>query len=121
MSGLRISFNSNLRNLTCCFIKVEFVGESFVDTGGLTRELWRLLALASTSMFHGPSESMTSIHSAHRLQVNDFTHTRVHMTQNHKHMNAHIHANERTYTCMFLLSGWSLLQTGSVGNTFCHS
>jgi hypothetical protein len=52
---------------------VEFVGEDGIDTGELKRELWRLFSQSvSQSLFYGPPEARTVIHSVQRLQSGDF-------------------------------------------------
>ena len=69
-TATQTSFVSPNATVLLLCMERKFIGEEGRDTGGLTRELWRLLCPSmSQSLFHGPVGKRTIIHSVQRLQV----------------------------------------------------
>ena len=52
-------------------VKTWFVGEEGEDTGGLTRELWRLFGKEIQSLCEGKENILVPRHDATKLQVNE--------------------------------------------------
>lgn len=55
--------------VTVILLQTWFVGEMGRDTGGVTRELWRLLGLSLTSLCEGPSHMRVFRHDSERVGV----------------------------------------------------
>ena len=54
---------------TINFLQTWFIGESGTDTGGITRELWRLFGQGLMQQCNGSSDKMVFRHSSYKVMV----------------------------------------------------